>query len=87
MDFAAGTGCNHVSPWFGHDGWDYILQMDYLKAYDWIIEGLCECVDHTDKGHPRDRVSAVWSLPRQEPIACRRNRPNHGGRGVGQFGR
>ncbi|PID86129.1 MAG: hypothetical protein CSA11_02500 [Chloroflexi bacterium] len=46
MDLAASTGCNHVSPWFGHDGWDYIFQMDYLKAYDWIIEGLSECADH-----------------------------------------
>lgn len=46
MDLAASTGCNHVSPWFGHDGWDYVFQMDYLKAYDWIIEGLSECADH-----------------------------------------
>jgi len=49
MDLAARTGCNHVSPWFGHDGWDYIFQMDYLKAYDWIIEGLCECAAHNPK--------------------------------------
>lgn len=49
MDLAASTGCNHVSPWFGHDGWDYIFQMDYLKAYDWIIEGLIECADHNPK--------------------------------------
>ena len=29
MDLAASTGCNHVSPWPGHDGWDYVFQADY----------------------------------------------------------
>ncbi len=46
MDAAAAANCTMISPWFGHDGWDYIFQMDYLKAYDWIIEGLSECADH-----------------------------------------
>ena len=46
MDLAAKAGCKMVSPWFGHDGWDYVFQMDYLKAYDWIIDGLGECAEN-----------------------------------------
>ncbi|MEW5816682.1 MAG: TIM barrel protein, partial [Spirochaetota bacterium] len=39
MDLAAKTGCNQVSPWFGHDGYDYIFQADYIKAWDLLVEG------------------------------------------------
>jgi sugar phosphate isomerase/epimerase len=46
MDLAASTNCNHVSPWPGHDGWDYVFQTDYIKMYDWMLEGLEECANH-----------------------------------------
>jgi xylose isomerase len=46
MDYAASANCDMISPWFGHDGWDYVFQMDYARAYEWIIEGLVECADH-----------------------------------------
>ena len=46
MDLAASTGCNHVSPWPGHDGWDYVFQTDYIKMYDWMLEGLEACANH-----------------------------------------
>lgn len=56
MDLAASTNCNHVSPWFGHDGWDYVFQVDYIKQYDWIIEGLIECADH----NPNVKISVEF---------------------------
>ncbi len=46
MDLAARVGCNQVSPWFGHDGYDYILPADYARAFDLIVEGLRGCADH-----------------------------------------
>jgi len=58
MDLAASTGCNHVSPWFGHDGWDYVFQLDYVKAYDWIIEGLTECAEY----NPNVKISVEFKI-------------------------
>jgi xylose isomerase len=46
MDLAAMVGCNQVSPWFGHDGFDYVFQSDYIKEWDMIVEGLIECADY-----------------------------------------
>ena len=49
MDMAARTGCNLINVWLGQDGYDYPLQADYLKAWDWIVEALRECADHNPK--------------------------------------
>jgi xylose isomerase len=46
MDLAARVGCNRVSPWFGHDGYDYILQADYERAFDQLVDGVRRCADH-----------------------------------------
>jgi len=46
MDLAKRTGCNQVSPWFGHDGWDYLLQADYSKVWDYLIDGVAECSEY-----------------------------------------
>ncbi len=46
MDMAARTGCNLVDVWLGQDGYDYPLQADYLKSWNWIVEALRECADH-----------------------------------------
>jgi len=46
MDLAAQIECNTVCPWLGQDGYDYSFQMDYLKAWDRLIEGLRECADY-----------------------------------------
>ncbi len=46
MDLARRVGCGRVSPWFGHDGYDYILQTDYVRAWDRLVEGLTACADH-----------------------------------------
>jgi sugar phosphate isomerase/epimerase len=49
MDLAARVGCNQVSPWFGHDGYDYILQANYIRAWDLLVEGVRECAGHNPK--------------------------------------
>ena len=49
MDMAAQTGCNLIDVWLGQDGYDYPLQADYLKAWDWMVECLRECADHNPK--------------------------------------
>ncbi len=46
MDLAKKTGCNQVSPWFGHDGWDYVFQADYAKVWDYLIDGVTECAEY-----------------------------------------
>jgi sugar phosphate isomerase/epimerase len=46
MDLAHRVGCCRVSPWFGHDGWDYVFQADYRRAWDLLVEGLAAVADH-----------------------------------------
>lgn len=46
MDWAAGLGCSYVDVWLGQDGYDYPLQADFEKAWEWAVEGLRECADH-----------------------------------------
>ena len=46
MDMAAQVGSNIVDVWLGQDGYDYPFQVDYLKAWDRMVEGLRECADH-----------------------------------------
>lgn len=46
MDFAASIGVNVVSLWLGQDGFDYFFQMDYVKAWQDMIELLRRCADH-----------------------------------------
>ncbi len=46
MDWAAAVGCGYVDVWPGQDGFDYPLQADYTKAWDWLREGVAECAAH-----------------------------------------
>ena len=43
--FARELECDTISIWNGQDGYDYPLQADYVKAYNWLLEGLTECCD------------------------------------------
>ncbi len=49
MNVSAELGCYRVSLWLGQDGFDYPFQVDYLKAWNWLIEGIRECADHNPK--------------------------------------
>jgi xylose isomerase len=48
MDWAASAGCPNIDVWFGQDGYDYHLQADYVKSWEWLVEGLKEAADHRD---------------------------------------
>lgn len=38
-------GCDLISIWNGQDGFDYLFQADYDKAWDWLVKGIRECAD------------------------------------------
>ena len=46
MDVAKEIGCKTVSLWLGQDGYDYVFQADYRKAWDWLVEGVREIASH-----------------------------------------
>lgn len=46
MDFAQSIGVKTVSLWLGQDGFDYLFQNDYVKAYDYLVETLKECASY-----------------------------------------
>ena len=46
MDIAAMTGTNIVDVWLGQDGYDYCFQANFIKAWEWMVEGLAECAAH-----------------------------------------
>jgi len=49
MDVSVELGCRRVSLWLGQDGFDYPFQVNYLKAWDRLVEGIVECADHNRK--------------------------------------
>ncbi|HDJ67006.1 MAG TPA: xylose isomerase [Nitrososphaeria archaeon] len=42
MDVAEEVECKTVSLWLGQDGYDYVFQTDYKRAWDWLVEGVRE---------------------------------------------
>lgn len=48
MDIAPQVGCDLINLWFAQDGYDYIFQADYIKAWDLMIEGIKECAEYRD---------------------------------------
>ncbi len=46
LDAAAELKAVDVLLWPGQDGYDYPFQVDYLKAWDWLVEGLIELAEH-----------------------------------------
>ena len=46
MDVAKEIGCATVSLWLGQDGYDYVFQADYKRAWDWLVEGVREIAGH-----------------------------------------
>jgi len=49
MDMAEKVGSNIVDVWLGQDGFDYPFQVDYIKAWDRMVEGLRACADHNPR--------------------------------------
>lgn len=46
LDIATKMGIEVVTVWFGQDGVDYPFEADFIKAWDWIVEGMQEAADH-----------------------------------------
>ena len=46
MDVCAGLGGERIFFFFGQDGCDYPLEIDYGQAWDWLVEGLSAVVAH-----------------------------------------
>lgn len=46
VDVGRALGSAHVLLWPAHDGYEYPLQMDYPKAWTWMVEGLVEVADY-----------------------------------------
>jgi sugar phosphate isomerase/epimerase len=46
MDIAPELDCDLITIWLAQDGYDYIFQANYIKAWNSIKECLRECADH-----------------------------------------
>jgi xylose isomerase len=46
MDVAVELGCPLINLWPGQDGYDYPLQGDFLRAWDWLVEAVRECAGY-----------------------------------------
>lgn len=49
MDFAESIGVEVISLWLGQDGFDYVFQTDYARAYRNLVESLAACALHNPK--------------------------------------
>ncbi|MCL4378447.1 MAG: sugar phosphate isomerase/epimerase [Actinobacteria bacterium] len=49
MDIAPKLKCNILDIWLGQDGYDYLFQVDYIKAWDFLMDSFRECADHNKK--------------------------------------
>jgi xylose isomerase len=49
LDLAVDLGVSQLSIWPGQDGFDYIFQRDYRKAWIWLVESVKECGGYNKK--------------------------------------
>lgn len=47
VDLARAIHCPCVCIWPGQDGYDYPFQADYVRSFEWLVEGLRECADYS----------------------------------------
>ena len=46
MDICPELDCNMIDIWPGQDGYDYSFQADFIRDWEYMIEGISECADH-----------------------------------------
>ena len=46
MDICPELDCNMIDIWPGQDGYDYSLQADFIRDWEYMIDGISECADH-----------------------------------------
>ncbi len=61
MDWAAYVNCPYIDVWPGQDGYDYYFQADYIKAWDWMVQGIKEVSDY------RNDVKVLIEYKPKEP--------------------
>jgi xylose isomerase len=49
IDVLVELGGELINIWPGQDGYDYILQGNYDRAYDWFVSGVAECAGHNSE--------------------------------------
>jgi len=58
MEISREMGANLVNLWLGQDGYDYLFQIDYNKAWSLLIEAIRECAQHL----PEVKLSLEYKL-------------------------
>ncbi len=46
IDIAKELGCNIVTLWLGHDGYDYPFQVNYIEKWNKLVDGVREIASH-----------------------------------------
>ena len=61
-DFANQIGVETVNLWLGQDGFDYLMQTNYVDAWKFLIEGLRNVLIIIQK------LDWVWSIKPVNPV-------------------
>lgn len=46
MDWAVEMNCDAINVWPGQDGYNYLFQINYLQAWQWLVEAIQECAEY-----------------------------------------
>lgn len=58
MEWAAELECETVNLWLGQDGYDYPMTGDFLRAWDYLVEGIKSCA----ASHPEVKLAIEYKL-------------------------
>jgi len=67
-DIAEAAGIETIGIWLAHDGVDYPFQLDFVKAYDWLVEGIGKAAAY--KPHIRLAIEPKIREPRMQQLIC-----------------
>ena len=67
-DIAEAAGMKTIVVWLAHDGVDYPFQLDFIKAYDWLVEGLERAASY--KSHIRLAIEPKIREPRMHQLVA-----------------
>ena len=65
IDIGADMGCKMITIWNGQDGYDYLMNNDYIREMEWLQEGLKECADYN-----KDVKLAIEYKVREPRLHC-----------------
>lgn len=67
-DIAEAAGVDIIGIWLAHDGVDYPFQLDFVKAYDWLVEGIGQAAAY--KPQIRLAIEPKIREPRIHQLIC-----------------